>query len=130
MKNEAFERTTTACANSGAGSGGTRGVAIAMYCVLLASYSVNAADRQLFPLLAHDVRLQFGFSLSDVGLLSTIFTLGLAIAGLPTGFLLSRFSRKTVSAAGNRNLFGGHGADGSLHWIPGHADLSGRHRNR
>ncbi|HWO33232.1 MAG TPA: MFS transporter, partial [Candidatus Acidoferrum sp.] len=79
---------------------GARPVAIAMYCVLLASYAVNAADRQLFPLLAHDVRQEFGFSLADTGLLTTIFTLGLAVAGLPTGFLLSRFSRKTVLLLG------------------------------
>jgi DHA1 family inner membrane transport protein len=83
-----------------AGESGSRAVAIAMYCVLLASYSVNAADRQLFPLLAHDVRLQYGFSLSDTGLLTTIFTLGLAVAGLPTGYLLARFSRKTVLLLG------------------------------
>ncbi|MGH9680975.1 MAG: MFS transporter, partial [Candidatus Acidiferrales bacterium] len=70
------------------------------YCVLLASYSVNAADRQLFPLLAHDVRLQYGFSLADTGLLTTIFTIGLAVAGLPTGFLLARFTRKTVLLLG------------------------------
>ena len=82
------------------GVSGSRAVAIAMYCVLLASYSVNAADRQLFPLLAHDVRLQYGFSLSDTGLLTTIFTLGLAVAGLPTGYLLARFSRKTVLLLG------------------------------
>lgn len=82
------------------GESGSRGVAIAMYCVLLASYAVNAADRQLFPLLAHDVRLQYGFSLSDTGLLTTIFTLGLAVAGLPTGYLLARFSRKTVLLLG------------------------------
>ena len=61
---------------------------------------VNAADRQLFPLLAHDVRVQYGFSLSDTGLLTTIFTLGLAVAGLPTGYLLARFSRKTVLLLG------------------------------
>jgi DHA1 family inner membrane transport protein len=79
---------------------GTRAVAIAMYSVLLASYAVNAADRQLFPLLAHDVRQQYGFSLADTGLLSTIFTLGLAVAGLPTGFLLARFPRKTVLLLG------------------------------
>src|ERR1039458_3295260 len=82
------------------GESGTRSVAIAMYCVLLASHAVNAADRQLFPLLGHDVRVQYGFSLSDTGLLATIFTLGLAVAGLPTGFLLSRFSRKTVVLLG------------------------------
>lgn len=79
---------------------GSRGAAIAMYGVLLLAYSVNAADRQLFPLLAHDVRVQYGFSLSDTGLLTTIFTLGLAVAGLPTGYLLARFSRKTVLLVG------------------------------
>jgi MFS family permease len=71
-----------------------------MYGVLLLAYSMNAADRQLFPLLAHDVRVQYGFSLSDTGLLTTIFTLGLAVAGLPTGYLLARFSRKAVLLLG------------------------------
>lgn len=79
---------------------GSRTAAIAMYGVLLLAYSVNAADRQLFPLLAHDVRVQYGFSLSDTGLLATIFTLGLAVAGLPTGYLLSRLSRKSVLLIG------------------------------
>jgi len=79
---------------------GSRTAALAMYGVLLLAYSVNAADRQLFPLLAHDVRVQYNFSLSDTGLLTTIFTLGLAVAGLPTGFLLARFSRKTVLLLG------------------------------
>jgi MFS transporter, DHA1 family, inner membrane transport protein len=82
------------------GQGDRRAVAIAMYGVLLASYAVNAADRQLFSLLAHDVRREYGFSLADTGLLSTIFTLGLAVAGLPTGYLLSRFARKTVVMLG------------------------------
>jgi DHA1 family inner membrane transport protein len=71
-----------------------------MYCVLLLSYSVNAADRQLFPLLAHDVRRDYGFSLANTGLLSTIFTLGLAVAGLPTGYLLAHFPRKRVLLLG------------------------------
>src|SRR5580704_18219200 len=77
-----------------------RSVAIAMYCVLLVSYVLMAADRYLFPVLAADVRRDFGFSLSNTGLLSTIFTLGLGLAGLPTGYLLSRFSRKTVLLIG------------------------------
>src|ERR1700693_1664938 len=84
---------------------GTRPVAIAMYCVLLASYAVNAADRQLFPLLAHDVRQEFGFSLADTGLLSTIFTLGLAMAGLPTGFLLARVARERGLLFGRRLFY-------------------------
>lgn len=71
-----------------------------MFGILLVSYVVNAMDRQIFPLLAADVRKEYGFSLADIGLLSTIFTLGMAIAGWPTGYLLARFSRKTVLQIG------------------------------
>jgi len=71
-----------------------------MYCVLLVSYILMAADRYLFPVLAADVRKAFGFSLANTGLLSTIFTLGLGIGGLPTGFLLARYSRKMVLLTG------------------------------
>jgi MFS transporter, DHA1 family, inner membrane transport protein len=79
---------------------GTRTAAIAMFAVLLASYAINAMDRQLFPILAPEVRREYGFSLAAIGLLSTIFTLGMALAGLPTGYLLARFSRKTVLQVG------------------------------
>jgi MFS transporter, DHA1 family, inner membrane transport protein len=71
-----------------------------MFGVLLASYAVNAMDRQLFPLIAPDVRREYGFSLAGIGLLSTVFTLGMAVAGLPTGVLLARFSRKAVLQTG------------------------------
>ena len=57
---------------------------IGMFLVLLASYALNAMDRQIFPLIAADVRREFGFGLADTGLLSTIFTLGMALAGVPT----------------------------------------------
>lgn len=71
-----------------------------MFGVLLASYAINAMDRQLFPLLVPDVRREYGFSLAGIGFLSTVFTLGMAVAGIPTGYLLARFSRKTVLQAG------------------------------
>ena len=71
-----------------------------MFGVLLFSYVINAMDRQLFPLLAADVRREYGFSRAGIGLLSTIFTFGMAVAGLPTGYLLARFSRKTVLQMG------------------------------
>lgn len=71
-----------------------------MFAVLLLSYVINAMDRQLFPLLAPDVRREYGFSLAGIGLLSTIFTLGMAVAGLPTSYLLARFSRKAVLQIG------------------------------
>ncbi|MEQ1884171.1 MAG: MFS transporter [Bryobacteraceae bacterium] len=75
-------------------------IAIAMFCVLLVSYVLMAGDRYLFPVLAADIRKQFDFSISTTGLLSTIFTLGLGLAGLPTGYLLARYSRKTVLLIG------------------------------
>ena len=81
-------------------SASARGIAIAMYCVLLVSYMLMAADRYLFPVLAPDIRKAFGFSLANTGLLSTIFTLGLGLGGLPTGYLLARYSRKMVLLTG------------------------------
>ncbi|HWF37681.1 MAG TPA: MFS transporter [Candidatus Acidoferrales bacterium] len=77
-----------------------RTVAIVMYCILLISYMLMAADRYLFPVLAVDIRRDFHFTLANTGLLTTIFTLGLGLGGLPTGFLLSHFSRKTVMLLG------------------------------
>ena len=74
--------------------------AILMFIVLLASYSINAMERQIFPLVAPDVRREYGFSLAQAGFLSTVFTLGMAIAGIPTGYLLSRFPRKAVFQLG------------------------------
>jgi len=68
--------------------------------VLICSYAVNAMDRVLFPLLVTDVRGEYGFELPQAGLLATIFTLGMALAGLPTGFLMSRLSRRTVTQIG------------------------------
>ena len=68
--------------------------------MLLASYAINAMDRQLFPLLAPEVRREYGFSLEAIGFLSTVFTLGMAAAGVVTGWLLTRFSRKTVLQIG------------------------------
>jgi len=73
---------------------------VVMFGVLLGSYVVNAMDRQLFPLVAPEVRREFAFSLAGVGLLSTVFTLGMAVAGVPTGFLLARFSRRAVLQTG------------------------------
>lgn len=73
---------------------------VVTFGLLVGSYVINAMDRQLFPLVAPDVRREYGFSLASAGLLSTVFTLGMAVAGLPTGFLLARFSRRAVLQAG------------------------------
>jgi MFS family permease len=47
-----------------------------------------------------DVRREYNFNLPQAGLMSTIFTLGMTLAGLPTGYLMSRYSRKTVIQVG------------------------------
>ena len=68
--------------------------------MLLGSYVINAMDRQLFPLILPEVRREFAFSLPEAGLMSTVFTIGMALAGLPTGYLMSRYARKSVAQIG------------------------------
>ncbi|UQS88766.1 MFS transporter [Pseudomonas chlororaphis subsp. piscium] len=77
-----------------------RHVALGMFAVLLFSYVINAIDRQLFSVLASDVRTALGLTLPQVGLASTVFTLGMGLAGIPTGYLLSKMSRKSVTLIG------------------------------
>jgi MFS family permease len=66
------------------------------FLVLGLSFMVNAMDRQIFSPLLPTIREEYGFSLQAGGLLATVFTLGMALAGLPAGYLADRFSRKTV----------------------------------
>ncbi|MFI8893871.1 MFS transporter [Streptomyces paradoxus] len=66
------------------------------FLLIVLSYMVNAMDRQVFPPLLPNIREEYGFSLEQGGLLATNFTLGMALAGLPAGYLLDRFRRKTV----------------------------------
>ncbi|MEU5347268.1 MULTISPECIES: MFS transporter [unclassified Streptomyces] len=66
------------------------------FLLIVLSYMVNAMDRQVFPPLLPSIRADYGFSLEQGGLLATNFTLGMALAGLPAGYLLDRFRRKTV----------------------------------
>ncbi|MEH7226732.1 MFS transporter [Bacillus sp. JJ1566] len=75
-------------------------VALWMFVLLLLSYVVNAMDRQLFSVLATDVRTSLDLTVAEVGLAATIFTLGMGVAGIPTGYLLGRMSRKNVASLG------------------------------
>ncbi|MFJ3056940.1 MFS transporter [Herbaspirillum sp. NPDC087042] len=74
--------------------------ALAMFCILLFSYVINAMDRQLFSVLASDVRKALDLTVPQTGLASTVFTLGMGLAGLPAGYLLGRISRKNVVLIG------------------------------
>ncbi|MFI6350100.1 MFS transporter [Streptomyces sp. NPDC050560] len=75
-------------------------LALISLAVLAASYVVNAMDRQVFSVLLPGIRHDFGFDLGQGGLLATIFTLGIGVAGVPTGYLLDRVSRKSVIIVG------------------------------
>jgi MFS family permease len=69
------------------------------FAVLCLSYLLNAADRQVFYPLLPAIREEFAFSLDESGLLATGFTLGLALTGIPAGYLLDRMSRRTIVVA-------------------------------
>ncbi|MDP9083288.1 MAG: MFS transporter [Pseudomonadota bacterium] len=79
---------------------GSRFVALTMFGLLLLAYVLMSADRYLISILAPDVRKALGFSLPQMGALTTLFTLGIGIAGLPAGSLIARYSRKTVLLTG------------------------------
>jgi len=66
------------------------------FAVMAVSFMVNAMDRQVFYPLLPDIAESYGFSLSQGGLLATGFALGMALSGLPAGYLLDRYSRKGV----------------------------------
>src|SRR5919206_616347 len=75
-------------------------LAITMLVILALSYVVNSMDRQVFPVLLPAVSEEFGITLSPGGLLTTIFTLGIAIAGFPAGRMVDRYSRKYMVMIG------------------------------
>jgi len=68
--------------------------------ILDLAYFLNALDRQVFPVILPDVREALGVTSSQVGLLATIFTLGMGLAGIPAGYLTDRWGRKNMILAG------------------------------
>jgi hypothetical protein len=68
--------------------------------IIMASYCINAMDRALFPLILPEVAREYAFGLPAAGLISTVFTFGMALAGLPAGYLMSRFAPKSVAQTG------------------------------
>jgi MFS family permease len=74
--------------------------ALFMFFILLLTYILNAVDRSLFSVLAVEVRGAMTLTLPQVGLASTMFTLGMGVAAIPTGYLLGFMSRKSVVLLG------------------------------
>ncbi len=74
----------------------------AVMCLMLfaAAYITNSMDRSIFATLLPIISKGQGYDLKIGGLLATIFNLGIGAAGLPTGDLLDRWSRKSVIVLG------------------------------
>src|SRR5262245_56514685 len=92
--------TTHVMTAAAAEQSNTRTAALAMFGLLLVSYTLMSADRYLINMLGTDIRAALGLSLPQMGALTTMFTLGIAIAGLPGGALIARSSRRTVLLLG------------------------------
>src|SRR3954466_6583444 len=92
--------STTHVKTAAAESSNTRTVALAMFGLLLVGYTLMSADRYLISMLGPDIRTALGLSLPHMGALTTMFTLGIALAGLPGGALIARYSRRTVLLLG------------------------------
>ncbi|HIV58708.1 MAG TPA: MFS transporter [Candidatus Stackebrandtia faecavium] len=74
--------------------------AVLMFLLILVAYSVNAMDRQVFPVLLTEVRTEYGFGLPAAGLQSTLFALGMGLTGIPAGMAMRKLSRKHVIIIG------------------------------
>jgi DHA1 family inner membrane transport protein len=92
--------TTQATTAAVAERSDARTAALAMFGVLLVSYTLMSADRYLISMLGPDIRAALRLSLPQMGALTTMFTFGIAIAGLPGGALIARTSRRTVLLLG------------------------------
>ncbi|MFD4369851.1 MFS transporter [Rhodococcus sp. NPDC058521] len=67
--------------------------------IMATTNMLNAMDRQIFPILLPQIQGHYGFSIEAAGLLATIFTLGIGLAGIPAGIIADRFDRKLVIVA-------------------------------
>jgi DHA1 family inner membrane transport protein len=79
---------------------GPKKAAMAMFGLLLITYILMVADRFLVSMLATDIRGALDLSVPNMFALTTMFTLGLGIGGLPAAALITRYSRKTVLLTG------------------------------
>jgi DHA1 family inner membrane transport protein len=79
---------------------GMNKAAMAMFGLLLLTYILMVADRFLVSMLAVDIRGALDLSVPNMFALTTMFTLGLGIGGLPAAALIARFSRKAVLLTG------------------------------
>ena len=78
----------------------TTKAAVFYLIIFILAYITNAMDRQIFPMMLPWIAKAHNFDLKLAGSLSTIFTLGLGLAGIPAGYLIDRWNRKTTLLIG------------------------------
>lgn len=83
-----------------AGLSGEKKTALAMFGLLLLTYVLMVADRFLISMLATGIKADLGLGTPDMFALTTMFTLGLGIAGMPAASLIQKYSRKAVLLTG------------------------------
>lgn len=59
-----------------------------------ALYTINYMDRQVFSVVLEPMRIELGFTDSQVGIMQSVFFFCMAIFSIPVSFLLDRWSRK------------------------------------
>ncbi|MFN6547316.1 MFS transporter [Mycolicibacterium nivoides] len=72
------------------------GRALLILLILDLSYFVNAMDRQVFAILLPEIKTTYELTGGQAGILATIFTLGMGLAGIPAGYLADRFGRRKI----------------------------------
>ena len=75
-------------------------VALAMYVLIALSYVVNAMDRSVFSNLVKPVNTEFHLSLAQGGFLSTVYAIGFGLTGIFAGYMLDRWTRKSIMIIG------------------------------
>ena len=78
----------------------SRKAAISCLVLLAAAYITNAMDRHIFPTLLPMISKDLGFDVKTGGFVSTVFNFGIALTGMPAGYLIDRWSRKAVLVSG------------------------------
>ncbi|HYX53269.1 MAG TPA: MFS transporter [Candidatus Limnocylindrales bacterium] len=76
------------------------GIAVRTLIVLILVNIINFYDRHVAGALAEPLRHEFGLTDSQIGLISTVFTILYAIVGIPIGRLADTGSRKKLLAVG------------------------------
>lgn len=96
MQTTTFAPSPSADAQGAAARPLSFGLALGCLALFTIAYITNAMDRQIFPMLLTWINKSYNFSLSNAGLMATVFTLGIGLAAWPVGYLLDHKPRKAI----------------------------------